>query len=748
MKVEEIDIDIRLKNKLIEQNIFSLYPPQEEAIRKGLLESKNLVVAIPTASGKTLIAIFAMFSALINNPGCKVIYLAPLRALASEKYNEIKEYADLFGYKISISTGDLDENSNWLGKSDIIIATNEKFDSLIRHQVKWLNDIKVIVSDEVHLINDSGRGPVLEVVLTLVKRNIPDCQIIALSATIKNADEITKWLNAELIFSNWRPVDLEEMVWSEGEIHLKNGKKRELKKIGKKFDYIDLVHETLKDEGQVLVFNNTRKSAMKASDDIGKSIVKVLDNTDLEKLLEISMALRSSGEKTSIRERLANAVERGVAFHHAGLIAKHRRLIEEGFKKRIIKVISATPTLAAGVNLPGRRVIIRSLYRYSGNFGYNFIPVLEYKQMAGRAGRPRYDKYGESVIVVKDKMEVEEYLDRYIRSDTEEISSKLSTEPSLRSHILSFIASEYVEDYSSALEILSFTFYGFQYGTSGNVLISEGVDKTFELLIDAELISKNEPFSVTRFGRRVSELYLDPLSAKVLKMGLESSNQSTDLPIMVYLQLIAFTPDVRTYNMRQKDLEKLIEIEERYRDHWLLSDYDYGYSEFNRELFFSTIKVSAIIEMWLEEYSEEKINEMYGVTSGDLHHLVERYKWLVYCALEISKIYKWKDHKKVLNKINIRLNYGVKEELIHLVKIRGVGRVRARTLFDNGFKNSKDILNANMNDLAILTGFGSQIAKNIFENARKENRIIGVNDTLAVDDENSVSQTSLSNFFE
>ena len=102
----------------------------------------------------------------------------------------------------------------------------------------------------------------------------------------------------------------------------------------------------------------------------------------------------------------------------------------------------------------------------------------------------------------------------------------------------------------------------------------------------------------------------------------------------------------------------------------------------------------------------------------------------------------------MLNKINIRLNYGVKEELIHLVKIRGIGRVRARILFDNGFKNSKDILNSNMNDLAILTGFGSQIAKNIFENARKENRIIGINESLAVDDENSVSQTSLSNFFE
>ena len=110
MKVEEIDIDIRLKNKLIEQNIFSLYPPQEEAIKKGLLERKNLVVAIPTASGKTLIAIFAMFSALINNPGCKVIYLAPLRALASEKYNEIKEYADLFANPYNAaSRGYIDE---------------------------------------------------------------------------------------------------------------------------------------------------------------------------------------------------------------------------------------------------------------------------------------------------------------------------------------------------------------------------------------------------------------------------------------------------------------------------------------------------------------------------------------------------------------------------------------------------------------------------------------------------------------
>jgi helicase len=215
--VEELQIDERLKAALIQEEIVDLYPPQAEAIQLGLLGGKNFVVAIPTASGKTLIAILAMITRLLQRGG-KAVYLAPLKALASEKYMEIKELAETVGLRVSISTGDPDDRAPWLGSSDIIIATNEKFDSLIRHQVSWLNDIQVIVSDEVHLINDAHRGPVLEVVLSLVRQNLPDCQIVALSATIINADEIAEWIDAELVLSSWRPVQLREGVWHSGSL--------------------------------------------------------------------------------------------------------------------------------------------------------------------------------------------------------------------------------------------------------------------------------------------------------------------------------------------------------------------------------------------------------------------------------------------------------------------------------------------------------------------------------------------------
>jgi helicase len=437
--VEELQIDERLKAALIQEEIVDLYPPQAEAIQLGLLGGKNFVVAIPTASGKTLIAILAMITRLLQRGG-KAVYLAPLKALASEKYMEIKELAETVGLRVSISTGDPDDRAPWLGSSDIIIATNEKFDSLIRHQVSWLNDIQVIVSDEVHLINDAHRGPVLEVVLSLVRQNLPDCQIVALSATIINADEIAEWIDAELVLSSWRPVQLREGVWHSGSLKYSNGQKVAAGLVGDKDGYVSLTSEIVEQGGQALIFANTRKSAMTSAGTAVKGLRKLISANDTSDLRAIAKDIRSKGEKTEIRERLAKVVELGGAFHHAGLAAAHRKIIEDAFRERKIKVIASTPSLAAGVNLPGRRVIIRSLSRYSMGFGYSPIPVLEYKQMAGRAGRPRFDPYGEAIVIAKNENDVNHVLDRYVRAETEEIYSKLGTEPALRSHLLAFIA--------------------------------------------------------------------------------------------------------------------------------------------------------------------------------------------------------------------------------------------------------------------------------------------------------------------
>ena len=201
---------------LLERRGFSeLRPCQSKAIAAGLFEDRNLLVCTPTASGKTLVGELAALNGVLHDRG-KAVYIVPLRALASEKYKQFtKDYPRL---RISISTGDLDEVEGWLGRADVIIVTSEKLDSLLRHKVDWLRRVKTVIIDEIHLLNDPGRGPTLEVVITMLKRLLPNAQLIALSATIANRRELAAWLNAELVEDSWRPVKLEKGVYLDGTI--------------------------------------------------------------------------------------------------------------------------------------------------------------------------------------------------------------------------------------------------------------------------------------------------------------------------------------------------------------------------------------------------------------------------------------------------------------------------------------------------------------------------------------------------
>ena len=201
---------------LINEKITELRPAQEKAIKKGLLEGKNLLVCTPTASGKTLIAELACFKAVFENKG-KAVYIVPLKALASEKYNDFRrKYGSKA--KIALSIGDSDSSDSYLADYDVIITTSEKLDSLIRHRIPWLAEVKVIVVDEVHLLNDPSRGPTLEIILTILIQLLKKTQFIALSATIGNPKELAEWLNAELVEDDWRPVKLEKGVYFDGEV--------------------------------------------------------------------------------------------------------------------------------------------------------------------------------------------------------------------------------------------------------------------------------------------------------------------------------------------------------------------------------------------------------------------------------------------------------------------------------------------------------------------------------------------------
>jgi len=202
--------------KILERDIKILRPAQEKAIKGGLLDGKNLLVCTPTASGKTLIAELAALKSIIEGKG-KAIYIVPLKALASEKYKDFKKRYDGIA-KVGLSIGDLDSADSYLIDYDIIVTSNEKLDSLIRHHAPWLSLISTIIIDEIHLLNDPGRGPTLEILITILRQLLKNAQIIALSATIGNPEELAEWLNAELIKDDWRPVKLDKGVYLDGEI--------------------------------------------------------------------------------------------------------------------------------------------------------------------------------------------------------------------------------------------------------------------------------------------------------------------------------------------------------------------------------------------------------------------------------------------------------------------------------------------------------------------------------------------------
>ncbi|MCW4042634.1 MAG: DEAD/DEAH box helicase, partial [Candidatus Bathyarchaeota archaeon] len=395
MRINELNIPEQIKRVIIQNGYDQLYPPQEEAITAGVLNRKNVVLASPTASGKTLVAELCILKNILEND-TKSIYLTPLRALANEKYEEFKKYRELTKsngdkLEIAVSTGDYDRTDEWLGKYDIIISTNEKADSLLRHKAPWMQEIDTIVADEIHLLTDQSRGPTLEVTLTKLMKLNPNAQFLLLSATVKNAVEVSKWIKGISITTEWRPVPLREGVFHDGEIQFKDGSARRILGDTKK-PVIDIALDIIKQGGQALIFTQTRRDAVS----YGKTTSGVLSrkiSTNLKKDLKtLADKILTSGERTALSETLAEQVKCGTAFHHAGLDASHRRLIEESFKDGKIRILSSTPTLAAGVNLPARAVLISNYRRYDPKSWSEEISVLEYKQLSGRAGRPKYDK--------------------------------------------------------------------------------------------------------------------------------------------------------------------------------------------------------------------------------------------------------------------------------------------------------------------------------------------------------------------
>ena len=701
MRVEELKnfgIEDFYIDKLKELRITKLYPPQEEAIKKGLFESKNLILSVPTAAGKTLVAILAMIKKL-SAYRCKAIYIVPLVALANEKYDLFRNFFQ-GRYKVAISVGDFDEADPWLKEYDIVVVTSEKLDSLLRHGAEWVSEIDLIVADEIHLLQDPSRGPTFEILLTRLRGMLPKAQFLGLSASVKNAEEIAEWLEAELVKSNFRPVKLYEGVCFN---HTINFLEKEGYELNKNLTLEEaIVENTLKQNWQMFFFVSTRSNAESLAEricGIAKNFLKKNEERELEKLSQEVLNVLEVPTKQC--KKLSRCIKSGVAFHHAGLLGVQKRMIEENFKNGLIKVICCTPTLAMGVSFPADRVVIRDAKRYYPGFGAVYIPVLDYCQMKGRGGRPEWSPFGEAILVAKTEEEAQELADHFIMGEPEEIQSKLAAEPALRMHTLALIANEFCKSEKSLLEFFSKTFFAFQYGNIS--LIEEKILEILRMLKEWKFVEREkEKLFATKIGKRVSELYVDPLTAHYFIECLGKAMKKEVQPFS-FLQVISNTIEmkpllsIRTGEFSELN-EKIAEREELFLQE-IPKEWDLEFDEFLK-----SVKTALMFEAWINEASEDEILTKFKVAPGEFYARREIADWLIYSLQELALLLGYKKLLKEIKKLRVRLEYGVREELIPLVRLKGIGRIRARKLFSSGLTSLQKLKEIPVESLSRIVG--------------------------------------------
>jgi len=1183
-----------------------------------------VVLAIPTASGKTLIAEMCMLKSILEQGGT-ALYLCPLRALASEKYEEFRSYSKL-GVNVGITTGDYDTAEEKYGTYDILICTNERADSLLRHRAKWMANIAIVIADEVHLINDPGRGPTLEVVLARLRQIAPNAQILALSATVDNAKELAEWLEGTAVISDWRPVTLREGVYHEGKVFFGDGEEDRYSP-ATSFPIGDIARQVVRKKGQLLAFLNTRRSAVRTAQKLSSIVAPRLKKSEQEQLGNIAEKLLQLGEVTQVTDTLARLIRAGVAFHHAGLRYSERKLIEEAFKNTLIKAICATPTLclgpntkiwheleetkvsafnqidqlyvlsknqlilgkatdivslensdsliefssvsgyqiqvtqnhrmlvkrnnkrviipakeiekhdklatarrlpfeksvtchirdfiienktakqdceidsnlsyflglmlgdgysgaetiegvirykgspsivgeedevidhveqtcanlsistrrgnnaygtpglvlgknkwfreflvrcgvekgnrkfihqklmkmddssvasllrglfdtdghvikgkeigftnsskeliiqtkklllrfgivsrlrsrkkgkmkitekeyttkpyfellisqnqsildflkcigfgiarkvtdlkklvakiqenvlyvscpncdfrifrslffgrskiqkkwgkkkyaiirllgekgelgsneikrvlgfkpsknetrlnhhyeliskrkigkrsktewfwslneigkwiysnylimnqdfsnfyqksrcplcltqfertlrgtwrfndldndifwdkireiktvnaastvydvvlqpsenhdhmlvaggfivhnSAGVNLPARVVVIREYRRFDRIEGYQPIPVLEYKQMAGRAGRPKYDSTGTAILISRNEGERDFLLDYYILGSPESIISKLASESALRSHVLSTIAMNFASDKEGIMNFIRQTFFGHQRDPDE---VEYMIDLIVKFLKDEALLEQSgSRLRATKFGRRTSQLYIDPKSAVIIRDGLSKASKIIDQTTDVsFLHLISHTPDMANLYLRRGEDERFHDYVIEHIDEFLVTVPDPRYHRDRYEFFLAEVKTALLAKAWVEELPEDQLINQFKIGSGDLLRLVDTQAWLLYACKEIAPLFECQKVVPELEELELRVRYGVKRELAELVELQGIGRVRARFLFRAGFMSKNRIRDAPIAQLATVPTIGPQIAQSI-----------------------------------
>ncbi|WP_168168662.1 DEAD/DEAH box helicase [Methanopyrus sp. SNP6] len=690
-----------VREYLDSKGIRELFPPQREAVEKGLFDDKNLLIASPTASGKTLLAEMRALHEIIESHGeARVVYVVPFRALAREKYEELKDVIEFCREKgvestVEISTGDIRRPIREL-RPGITVTTAEKLDASLRSRPSLVEDVDLLVLDEVHIVGDRNRGATYEALISLVRTFRKEVSLLALSATVGNAEELADWLDATPVISDWRPVKLEHVIVEVPSTSEKDAKVR------------DLIRKCLREGGQALVFLYSRRRTMTEAKNLSRMVSGLLSDDEKKELRTLAERVSELGEGEET-EILTYSVMRGVAFHHAGLTAEQRALVEDAFREGLLKVVVSTPTLAAGVNLPARYVIIKD---FGIRLGNEIKPTKnEFKQMAGRAGRPGYDDIG--LVFVLTTPNLKELAEEYVHSDADPIRSRIwASGPQLRRFLLGLVAAGFCRQIADVMQVALNTF-----ASSVNIRPEDAVLSSLKMLVDWEFLEEMEgELTATRVGHAVSQSYLTPDSAKFLLRCMEEVGTEED----VVLPSITLCPDFQPapISPKSRDMSTLdefmggspsVEADEVLE----LAVEEFGYDDWELE---RRLAWAEALSDWVSGSPDRSILRKYGLYPGDLYRAKDDAAWIAWGMSRLANAAGITWRSPLLSR---RLEYGVPKEALELTEVEGVGRTLAMRLYRAGYHSVRDLAEATVTELMRVKGIGERLARKILKNARR-----------------------------
>ena len=660
-------------------------PAQKAVIESGYLDDKsNYIICIPTASGKTVLGVLPALKTILA--GGKAVYAAPLLSIQNEKVKEFKAF---------------EEHGINVGKhpssADLSVMVFESFDALTRFSWDALRDVDTLIIDEFHMIGEFSRGPTLEAAITRAKIINPSMRIIALSATLRNIEEIEGWLEGKCVEHDYRPVPLHKEVLDAEMFNTKN----------KNDVVVKVIEKAIDDKSQALAFVSTRRFTESLATYVSGKINKKINKVQREKFKEVSEKLLEVPKKkgslpTSTCLKLAEVAEKGVAFHHAGLFNEQKEIIEDEFRNGNILMITATPSLMYGVNLPSKSVVIRDHTRWTSN-GPQSIPVFDYEQMSGRAGRPQYDDVGYSYLIAKTMDEAMNLEAFYIEGDIELTNSKLvDNKDAIYRQIIAQIASSLSKNLDDLTDFFGKTLYGYQMNNNPSMSFFAEESMKYELETALNFLLKNgiiratpEGLNTTEFGNLIARSNYTVETAVKIKEYLSGMNEFNPDE---FIYALSETPDLPLITFKGRKSKD--SVQEKLSESGLFA-VDIGNPE---------ATTVSLIE-WINERSEYDIENKYNVYSASTRRSAYEASRLVIFAKKTSEVLGEYSYLKDFDFLSARLYYGVKEDIIPLVVgVKRLGRKRARNVVQI-FGN--DLTDISESELQKIDGIGPKLASKI-----------------------------------